>query len=170
MKKRETVPVDPNVVSSSAVAVLEPDDGEGEGMLRLPAIEIRQGTTRRLYSFGVNGKDLQRFAAISRVRRDEDQQIQGYQRPEARAHIADIRKYIESEDPMIPNALVVAFDQRVSFEPSDEGDGTGSQFGVLNIPILDCEESDRPGWLVDGQQRAAHAVRRAAGRARGGLG
>lgn len=159
-KNRDTVPVDSNTATDLDVAVLELEAEKGVGMLRLPAIEIRQGATRKLYSFGVNGKDLQRFAAISRVRRDDEQQIQGYQRPEAMAHIADIRKYIESEDPMIPNALVVAFDQRVSFEPSEVGTGEGPQFGVLNIPILDCDESDRPGWLVDGQQRAA-AIREA---------
>ena len=43
--------------------------------------------------------------------------MQGYQRPEALKHIASIRRYLESDDPMIPNALVIAFDERVKFEP-----------------------------------------------------
>ena len=35
------------------------------------------------------------------------------QRPEVLSHIASIRRYLESEAPMIPNALVVAFDKRL---------------------------------------------------------
>src|SRR6266511_1354767 len=85
--------------------------------LRVPALEIRQGPNRTLYSFAIDGKQLPRFAAISRIHRDDTAQIHGYQRPEVLSHIAAIRRYLESEDPMIPNALVVAFDSRVRFEP-----------------------------------------------------
>src|SRR3954449_3314378 len=86
--------------------------------LRLPAIEVRQGPNRTLYSFAVDGKQLPMFATVSRVHRDDNAEIQGYQRPEVLAHISSIRRYLESSDPMIPNALVVAFDKRVRFEPS----------------------------------------------------
>ena len=37
--------------------------------LRLPALEVRQGGGRVLYSFAVDGKQLPSFAAISRIRR-----------------------------------------------------------------------------------------------------
>ena len=86
-------------------------------LLRLPALEVRQGDDRVLYSFAVDGKQLPNFAAVSRVRRDGDTEIEGYQRPEVLSHINSIRRYIESDAPMIPNALVVAFDKRVRFEP-----------------------------------------------------
>ena len=86
-------------------------------ILRLPALEVRQGGNRTLYSFAVDGKKLSEFATVSRVHRDDNAHIQGYQRPEVLSHISSIRRYIESEDPMIPNALVVAFDKRVTFEP-----------------------------------------------------
>ena len=59
---------------------------------------------------------LQRFAGVSRVGRDDDAAIRGYQRPEVLAHINAIRAYIESEAPLIPNGIVVAFDARVRFE------------------------------------------------------
>ena len=126
--------------------------------LRLPAIEIRQGPSRVLYSFAVDGKLLHRFATVSRVHRSEQQQIQGYQRPEVLSHIAEIRNYLESEDPMIPNALVVAFDGRVRFELADvQPFGPGySRLGTLVVPVNDAlPEDERPGWIVDGQQRAA---------------
>lgn len=126
--------------------------------LRLPAVEIRQGPNRVLYSFAVDGKLLPSFTTVSRIHREENAQIDGYQRPEVISHIAEIRNYLESEDPMIPNALVVAFDRRVRFEAADvQPLGPGySRLGVLVIPIDESvPEDQRPGWIVDGQQRAA---------------
>ena len=126
--------------------------------LSVLALELCQGTTRKLYSFAVDGKMLSQFAAISRVHEDSEEDIAGYQRPEVFAHVADIREYLESADPMLPTSLVVAFDSSVSFMPtaidSDEFD-TG-RCGILKIPLSD--ESGNPikvAWIVDGQQRAA---------------
>lgn len=129
--------------------------------LRLPALEIRQGRKRRLYTFAVDGKQLPLFTTVSRVRR-ENRAIEGYQRPEVLAHVGAIRSYIESAEPMIPNAIVVAFDTRVRFEPShDTSDVSYATPGVLVIPVdEDLAEEEKPGWIVDGQQRCA-AVREA---------
>jgi DGQHR domain-containing protein len=129
--------------------------------LRLPALAIRQGR-RVIYSFAVDGKQLPTFTTISRVHRDDAAQIGGYQRPEVLAHIASIRRYLETEDAMLPNALVVAFDKRVSFEPSESLDGRGPvRTGTLVIPVDPrATEEDKPGWVVDGQQRCA-AIREA---------
>jgi DGQHR domain-containing protein len=133
---------------------LEPSD-EQRRELRLPALQVRQGPNRVLYSFAVDGKQLPRFATVSRIHRDTDTGVQGYQRPEVLSHIASIRKYLESDDPMIPNAIVVAFDKRVVFEPSGAGDGY-SQTGTLVIPVdPGSADEDKPGWIVDGQQRCA---------------
>lgn len=125
--------------------------------LRVPAIEIRQGD-RRIYSFAVDGKQVHDFAAVSRIRRDPADHLQGYQRPEALAHIRGIRKYLESAGALLPNALVLAFDKRVQFTPtiSSGSDVSFAVPGELTIPI-DTEEPEheRPAWLVDGQQRAA---------------
>src|SRR5919205_2892696 len=85
--------------------------------LHVPALRLAQGPTREIYSFGIDGKLLHRFAAVSRVGRDDDALLRGYQRPEVLSHINSIRAYIESEAPMIPNGIVVAFDSRVRFEP-----------------------------------------------------
>jgi DGQHR domain-containing protein len=129
--------------------------------LRLPALEIRQGRRRRLYTFAVDGKQLPLFTTVSRVRR-HDREIAGYQRPEVLAHVSAIRSYIESAQPMIPNAIVVAFDTRVRFEPSGKaGDIPYVTPGTLVVPIdEDLADEDKPGWIVDGQQRCA-AVREA---------
>jgi DGQHR domain-containing protein len=126
-------------------------------LLRVPALEIRQGPNRVLYSFAVDGKQLPRFTTISRIHRDDAASIQGYQRPEVLSHISAIRRYLESPDPMIPNALVVAFDSRVHFEPQPAVSSTEfARQGTLVIPIEDAwADSDKPGWIVDGQQRCA---------------
>jgi DGQHR domain-containing protein len=128
-----------------------------EQVLRLPALEVRQGDGRVLYSFAVDGKKLPSFAAVSRIRRDGDADIEGYQRPEVLSHIASIRRYLESEAPMIPNALVIAFDKRVRFEPILGGPSTAyARPGLLIIPVSDnVPDDDKPGWIVDGQQRSA---------------
>jgi DGQHR domain-containing protein len=125
--------------------------------LRVPALEVSQGNGRTLYSFAIDGKQLPSIATVSRLRRDEDSEIQGYQRSEVLKHIAGIRRYIESEAPMIPNALVIAFDKRVTFTPLPGAPRTGySCPGLLSIPLLDdASGDDKPGWIVDGQQRSA---------------
>jgi DGQHR domain-containing protein len=132
--------------------------------LRLPALQVRQGRNRMLYSFAIDGKQLPLVATVSRVHRDDNSQIQGYQRPEVLSHIGAIRRYIESTDAMIPNALVIAFDKRVRFEATktNGSDDIGYVMpGVLVIPLdPKAPEEDRPGWIVDGQQRAA-AIREA---------
>lgn len=96
---------------------------------RVPALRIRQGEERQLYSLAIEGKQISKIAAISRIRRGEESLV-GYQRPEVRNHIREIQRYIESKNPMIPNPVIIAFDKRVRFEPlTDNGD-----MGHLVIP------------------------------------
>ena len=130
--------------------------------LRVPSLEVRQGTSRRLYMFAIDGKQLSDFTTVSRVKR-EGGDLNGYQRPEVLAHVRAIRNYIESSNPMIPNAIVVAFDDRVRFEPEDRlpHSSQTSRPGYLVIPVEPAiPDEDKPGWIVDGQQRCA-AVREA---------
>jgi len=128
--------------------------------LKLPALEIVQGHNRTFYSFAVDGKLLSKFATVSRIRRDGDDLVAGYQRPEVFSHISEIRNYIESKDPLLPNAIVLAFDQRVRFVPAEAGDSSYSRWGTLIIPLSNSDEMSKPGLIVDGQQRAA-AIREA---------
>lgn len=126
-------------------------------VLSVPAIEVRQGEHRVLYSFAIDGKSVPSFAAISRVKRS-DGQLEGYQRPEVLSHIAEIRQYIESVAPMIPNAIVLAFDKRVTFVPAKRRNGNTEAIraGTLNIPVdASLPDARKPGFVVDGQQRLA---------------
>src|ERR1039458_9084149 len=129
--------------------------------LRLPALEIVQGPTRTFYSFAVDGKLLQQFTTVSRIQRTNGNVLVGYQRPEVLSHIAEIRSYVESTNPLLPNAIVIAFDERVKFWAADLESSDCSRLGTLVIPVVEGEADERkPGLIVDGQQRAA-AIREA---------
>src|SRR4051812_21436631 len=124
--------------------------------LTVPALAIQQSPERTLYSFAVDGKKLPTFAAVSRVKRTERQELAGYQRAEAVGHIKTIRSYLETDGAMLANALVVAFDSRVRFEADARPESADAQAGRLVIPIDDdAQEREKPGWIVDGQQRCA---------------
>lgn len=118
--------------------------------LKLPALSIQQGKTRRLYSLAVPGKQISKIASITRIKRRSNE-LTGYQRPEVSSHIKEIQRYIESSDPMIPNPVIIAFDKRVSFEPV----GDDGNFGFLIIPVSEDDDFEKPGFIVDGQQRTA---------------
>jgi DGQHR domain-containing protein len=131
--------------------------------LRLPCIRVKQGD-RFLYSFAVDGKVLGDFAAVARVGRDDDSLLQGYQRPEVQRHIRGIQRYLETSNALLPNAIVVAFGESVYFEALSGAacsDVSYSTLGMLVIPVDEAAgENDKPGWIVDGQQRTA-AIREA---------
>lgn len=127
--------------------------------IKVPAMEIQQSPGRKLYSFAVDGKQVYEFADVSRIRRNDETKLEGYQRPEVIAHIQEIKEYIESESPMIPNGVVIAFDSRVKFTrvKSAALDISGSaRMGVLEIPTgEDARRGGKAGFIVDGQQRLA---------------
>ena len=124
--------------------------------MQIPAIEIRQGKGRPLYSFGIDGKKLLDIAQISRIGRNEEAKITGYQRPEVISHIKEIRAYLETESAILPNAIVVAFNTKVTFEPLKYADANKPiRHGILNVPFDASEGVEKPGWIVDGQQRSA---------------
>ena len=123
--------------------------------LRVPALRIRQSAQREVFSFPIDGKRLPEVAAVARVRRDAAGRIAGYQRPEVHKHISGIRRYIDTPDVMLPSSLVIAFDDRVQFEPAAADDPLGTP-GELLIPYWpDADDIDKAGLIVDGQQRTA---------------
>lgn len=124
--------------------------------IKVPALQVKQGE-RYIYCFAVDGKRLLDFTAVSRVKRSNDGQLNGYQRPEVMNHIRAIRRYIESPEAMLPNAVVLAFDSRVHFVPTRRRSPVDySCAGELVIPVDETlPDEEKPALLVDGQQRAA---------------
>ena len=115
-----------------------------------PCIKIEQSPGKYLYSFVIEGKKLAQFATVSRIKRDEQQQLLGYQRMEVSDHVADIKSYLEREDSILPNSLVIAFQQQLEFESVQQ-----LKDGELGIIKIEIGAEEKPGWIVDGQQRAA---------------
>lgn len=118
--------------------------------IQVPAVRFTQNG-RKLFMFAIDGKLLHSFARVPHVGRDvETGKLDGFQRPEVRAHIKNIREYIETGDhPILPNAVVLAFDKAPKFVPAT--DGVGIDVGIIHIP----DGFDGCADIVDGQQRTA---------------
>ncbi|MGV6830569.1 MAG: DGQHR domain-containing protein DpdB [bacterium] len=117
------------------------------------ALETKQ-LDNTLYSFFIPAKDILSFADISRIHRDEKGKLQGLQRKEVKKHVNDILEYLNSNEVLFPNSILLAINDEVKFTKIRgtklESDKYSTS-GTLVIPIK--EEGFRPAWIVDGQQR-----------------
>lgn len=119
------------------------------------AIKLNQTPTTFVYQFALTGTELLSVADVSRISRDDTGKLIGYQRPEVRQHVQDIIEYLDGESVLFPHALIIALSSRVRFV-SSRGPGVSdgiSIAGTLHIP-LPVDSDPKPGWIVDGQQRA----------------
>ena len=128
------------------------------------ALWVHQRGDHPLYLLALTADEIERVADISRVSRDQAGKLLGYQRSEVKRHIDGIVEYLDSAEPLMPNALVLAIDSTARFVKSrgpNVDDGVVAA-GTLEIPIP-AEGRPRPAWIVDGQQRSV-ALRRAKNR------
>ncbi|RTL31980.1 MAG: DGQHR domain-containing protein [Burkholderiales bacterium] len=120
------------------------------------ALRTTQGEGLDVYSFFIKGSDIVRVADISRVERDEEDELKGFQRPEIKNHVKGIVDYLNQGQVLFPNAIILAMSPDVKFTasrgPKQSGDDGISVSGTLSIPIY--EEGKRVAWIVDGQQRS----------------
>jgi DGQHR domain-containing protein len=119
------------------------------------ALRITQAAQAPLYMFTLTAGEILQVADISRVSRDDLGDLIGYQRPEVRGHIQEITDYLDSDQPLFPNPIIIALPSTVRFTCSrgpNVSDGIAAS-GTLEIP-LSSGNGHRPGWIVDGQQRA----------------
>ena len=107
-----------------------------------PAILPRQSDRYRVFAFCARAADVLRFARIDRIGRTEEGALTGFQRPQVAAHIKEIRAYLERDDAVLPNSVVVAFTRGVRIE--EKG-------GAAKVEIDGSEGT--VGFVVDGQQR-----------------
>lgn len=124
-------------------------------VLRRRALLLRQDDVCPLYLFALKASEVAQVAGISRVSRDEDHKLIGYQRKEVRRHVDDIREYLDEGGALFPNALILAFTGGLTFRRSrgPSSDDGLAQSGVVEIQ-LPPEGQPLPAWIVDGQQRA----------------
>jgi DGQHR domain-containing protein len=120
------------------------------------ALRTKQGAGADVYSFFIKGADLTRIADISRLERDENDALRGFQRKEIRDHVRNIVQYLDHVDVLFPNAIILALSSDVRFTasrgPKPPGLADIASSGTLRIPIR--PEGERVAWIVDGQQRS----------------
>jgi DGQHR domain-containing protein len=119
------------------------------------ALRTRQGKVD-VYSFFLPGGDVTRIAGISRLERDKDDNLRGFQRKEIQTHVRSIVQYLNQGKVLFPNAITLAFSSDVKFTqsrgPTPDTLTDIAQAGLLRIPVR--ETGPRFGWIVDGQQRS----------------
>ncbi|WP_419921883.1 DGQHR domain-containing protein DpdB [Candidatus Poriferisodalis sp.] len=123
--------------------------------LRRRALCIEQARSGPLYLFTLRADEIRQVADVARVNRSQANELIGYQRREIRNHVNEILEYLNGDDVLFPNALILALTSDFAFKRSrgpDNEDGL-AKAGVLEIPIPD-DGFPRPAFIVDGQQRA----------------
>jgi DGQHR domain-containing protein len=134
---------------------MPPNKTKNKRAIFVRALRTRQGKTE-VYSFFLPGGDVTRIAGISRIERDKNDVLRGFQRKEIRSHVRSIIQYLNQGKVLFPNAITLAFSSEVKFTQS-RGPTPGTltdvaQAGVLRIPVR--ETRPQVGWIVDGQQRS----------------
>lgn len=124
-------------------------------LIKIRALKTTQGTNA-LFSFFMEGRDIFKIADISRIERGETGELKGFQRKEIQQHISGIISYLNQENIIFPNAIILALDPSVEFKqsrgPVPKDVLQTSDPGVLELPILPTGR--RVAWIVDGQQRS----------------
>lgn len=120
------------------------------------ALHTQQGQGIDVFAFFIRGGDIAQMADISRVERDGNDELKGFQRPEIRAHVNGIVEYLNQGGVLFPNAIILAMSPEVRFIPSrgprPEGLQDVANSGTLMLPVYPAGE--RVAWIVDGQQRS----------------
>ena len=120
---------------------------------RLNALRIVQRRDVPLYVFAINGRLLHRLAAVDPARRDQEGALVGYQRNRVERHIREIQSYLMQADSILPNAIVISFENSVDFTvtPGTLASEWGTP-GILKLS-LPLPGERKPAIVIDGQQR-----------------
>ena len=114
--------------------------------MRFQALCIRQPSGRDVFSFAVTADVLLRLTDVPHIGRGETGDLIGYQRPEVAAHILEIRRYLDSDQAILPNTIVIAFTDEAQFSAFKEvADGVALR-GELHVPEPE-KGAPRPGIM-----------------------
>ena len=120
------------------------------------ALRTQQGNGIDVFAFFIYGSDITRIADITRIGRDSGDELKGFQRSEIKTHVKSIVNYLDSDNALFPNAIILALGKDVEFRQSRGPIPINlievAQSGNLTIPVL--PEGRRAAWIVDGQQRS----------------
>lgn len=112
-------------------------------LMTFSAIRAQQSAEHVALTFAARADEILRFASITRIARDGEGRVSGFQRPQVAGHIREIKDYLEKPTAVLPNPIVVAFTGGVKVE----GDDDGACRVMIDVSM------GPPGLVVDGQQR-----------------
>tara|TARA_B110000503_G_C7150223_1_gene414847 strand:- start:44 stop:1150 length:1107 start_codon:yes stop_codon:yes gene_type:complete len=112
--------------------------------LRFNCLIAKQAKESNVISFVANAEQIEKIARISRVGRNSSQELFGFQRSQIGNHIQEIHDYLEKDDAVLPNAIILAFTSGVELNINGDKKSGELIIDVKEIPI---------GLIVDGQQR-----------------
>jgi DGQHR domain-containing protein len=130
-------------------------------VLKRRALRVEQHPSIPLYVFALAAEEVDRVADVARISRDEAGRLIGYQRPEKKQHVKQILEYLDGDEVLFPNGLILALPSNVRFKSSPgpaSSDGLCTS-GTIEIPLPDSPDAPRPAWIVDGQQRSLALAR-----------
>lgn len=120
--------------------------------LTVRSIKAIQADNVEVYSFFLKGADVLKIADISRIHRDSNDDLKGFQRKEIQNHVNSIVSYLDNGAVIFPNAIILAFQSPITFKQSRGSSPDGAVSGTMQIPIN--VNGKKVSWIVDGQQRA----------------
>jgi DGQHR domain-containing protein len=125
-------------------------------VINIRALRTTQGKDTPVYSFFIPGEMITEIADISRIERDDADQLEGFQRKAIQKHISSIVEYLDHGDVLFPNSITLALSPEVEFRQArgrePKGTLNSGQIGTIEIPLR--AEGNRVAWIVDGQQRS----------------
>src|SRR5947207_12114957 len=106
-------------------------------LLRKPALRIEQNRSHPLYLLSLTAEEIGAVADVARLSRSGGGKLLGYQRGEVRRHIQDIVAYLNSDDILFPNSIIIAFGPQVTFKPLKVTAhiDAAAVAGTLTIPV-----------------------------------
>ena len=123
--------------------------------LAVRAVRTQQAD-KAVYAFFVAGADLLKIAEISRVHRDAEGSLQGFQRKGIKSHVQAITEFLDRGHVLFPNAIILALSPKARFTQTrgekPGGDVRSCEAGTLRIPLT--TDGPKAAWIVDGQQRS----------------
>ncbi len=125
-----------------------------------PTLAVRAVRTvqadKAVYAFFIAGADLLKIAEISRVHRDAEGSLHGFQRKGIKSHVQAITDFLDQGPVLFPNSIILAISPRARFTAArgekPGGDVRVAEAGTLRIPLP--TDGSRAAWIVDGQQRS----------------
>jgi DGQHR domain-containing protein len=112
---------------------------ESNGTYKEDAISIKQGTLE-MFLFGARPSVLLKIGYVSRRASGRPE---AYQRILNKDRILKISEFLKSKNPLLPNAIIIAFDNEAAIQSEIKHSS-----GKLTFPRTYCS-----AWIIDGQHR-----------------